>query len=92
MFRQGARSTLSQLTKCPYAFCGFSSIDFYLKAKGFSSEVAPLIVDQTKLKLQGMVSIRWHLQLGIQECGRRKRKTMGGKKQKQTEWTEVRNI
>lgn len=37
------------------------------------------MVDQTKLKLQGMVSIRWHLQLGIQECVRRRRKTMGGR-------------
>lgn len=65
-------------------------LGLYLEAKGLSSEVAALVVDQTKLQLEGTSPVYWHPDLQIQEhesqmaitkkeeehkkCGRRKRK------------------
>lgn len=52
----------------------------YLEAKSLSSEVATLVVDQTKLQLQGTVLISRHLQECKQEGEQGMRQNNGGKR------------
>lgn len=63
---------------------------FYLEAEGFGSEVAPLMVDQAKLKLQRMVPISGHLQLGFRNVGDSE-EDQGREKREETDRTLVRN-
>lgn len=42
-------------------------LGFYLKAKGLSCEVAALVVDETKLQLEGTSSIHRHPDLHVEE-------------------------